>query len=267
MNLVPRKWHLEGLVCGLRGHTVPAAAVAELRPQDGGLGVDLADGRRLARCSRCDAWHEVTPPRPAAHRDLGDLHALPVPRRGEELREALVLRIIAIDKMIHSLLFALAAIALGIIELKLGGLHSFANRLLKSLNSSTTQPSSSSVTHWLHRLAGLRRSHLQPLLFGATAYAVLEGVEAWGLWRERTWAEYLTAIATSALIPLEIYELSVRVTALKIVGLIVNVAIVAWLVWAKRLFGVRGGRQRHERPDPAVLFAAPGAARQATGSA
>ncbi|HEY5144072.1 MAG TPA: DUF2127 domain-containing protein [Solirubrobacteraceae bacterium] len=258
MNLVPRKWHLEGLVCGLRGHSVPAAGVRELRPQDGGLAVDLPDGRRLARCTRCDVWHEVTaPPAASAPVDLGDLHALPVPRRGEELREALVMRLIAIDKVIHSLLFALAAIALGIIELKLGGLHNFANRLLRSLNSSTTQPSSSSVTHWLHRLAGLRRSHLQPLLLGAVAYAVLEGIEAWGLWRERTWAEYLTVIATSALIPLEIYELTVRVTPLKIAGLVVNVGIVVWLVWAKRLFGVRGGRRGHERPDPALLFAAP----------
>ncbi len=256
MNLVPRKWHLEGLVCGLRGHSVPAASVADLRPQDAGLGVDLPDGRRLARCTRCDTWHEV-PAHGTASADLGDLHVLHVPRRGEELREALVMRIIAIDKVIHSVLFALAAIALGIIELKLGGLHDFANRLLRSLNSSTTQPSSSSVTHWLHRLAGLRRSHLQPLFLGAVAYAVLEGVEAWGLWRERAWAEYLTVIATSALIPLEIYELTVRITPLKIAGLVVNVAIVAWLVWAKRLFGVRGGRHRRERPDPAVLFAAP----------
>jgi uncharacterized membrane protein (DUF2068 family) len=260
MNLVPRKWHLEGLVCGLRGHSIPAAAVVDLRPQDAGLGVDLPDGRRLARCTRCDAWYDVQPPAAPAPADLGDLHAVHVPRRGEALREALVMRIIAIDKAIHSILFALAAVALGIIELKLGGLHNFANRLLNSLNSSTTQPSSSSVTHWLHRLAGLRRSHLQPLLFGAIAYAVLEGVEAWGLWRERTWAEYLTVIATSALIPLEIYELTVRVTPIKIAGLVVNVAIVAWLVWAKRLFGVRGGRQAQERPDPAVLFAAPGAA-------
>jgi len=258
VNLVPRKWHLEGLVCGMRGHSIPAAGVAGLRPQDAGLGVDLDDGRRLARCTRCDTWHEVPRPPASAPADLGDLHEVHVPRRGEPLREALVMRIIAIDKAVHSILFALAALALGIIELKLGGLHNFANRLLGDLNSSTTQPSSSSVTHWLHKLAGLRRSHLQPLLFGAVAYAVLEGVEAWGLWRERTWAEYLTVIATSALIPLEIYELSVRITALKVAGLVINVAIVAWLVWAKRLFGVRGGRQGHERPDPAVLFAAPG---------
>ena len=257
MRLIPRSWHLEGLVCGLRGHSLPAARAGVLRPQDAGLGVDLPDGRRLARCIRCDLWQEV--PRPTSGSDLGELHALAIPRRGEELREALVLRIIALDKALHALLFALAALAIGLLELKLGGLHNFANRLLRSLNHSTTQPSSTTVTHWLHRLAGLRRSHLQPLLFGATAYAVLEGVESWGLWRERRWAEYLTVVATSALIPLEIYELTLRVTPLKVAGLVVNVAIVAWLVWTKRLFGLRGGPQRRARPDPAVLFAAPSA--------
>ena len=73
------------------------------------------------------------------------------------------------------------------------------------------------------------------------AYASLEGVEAVGLWTGQRWAEYLTFIATVVFVPYEIYELTKSITALKLVTLIVNVAIVLYLIIAKRLFGVRGG--------------------------
>jgi uncharacterized membrane protein (DUF2068 family) len=69
-------------------------------------------------------------------------------------------------------------------------------------------------------------------LFGvaALAYGALELVEGVGLWQRRRWAEWLTVIATSFLIPLELYELVHRPTALKAAGLAVNVAIVIYLL-------------------------------------
>jgi uncharacterized membrane protein (DUF2068 family) len=73
------------------------------------------------------------------------------------------------------------------------------------------------------------------------AYAVLEGVEAVGLWRGRRWAEYLTFVATALLLIPEVYELTDRVTALKVATLVINLAVVAYLLVAKRLFGLRGG--------------------------
>ncbi len=39
------------------------------------------------------------------------------------------------------------------------------------------------------------------------AYAALEGMEAVGLWLVKRWAEYLTFVATTILLPLEVYEL------------------------------------------------------------
>lgn len=72
--------------------------------------------------------------------------------------------------------------------------------------------------------------------FGAVAvgYGILEGVEGYGLWRRRRWAEYLTVIATCLLFIPEIDELAKRVTALKVAALIVNVVIVGYLVWRLR---------------------------------
>ena len=43
------------------------------------------------------------------------------------------------------------------------------------------------------------------------------------------------------LLPLEIYELHDRVSVLKVIGFVINIAVVVYLLYAKRLFGLRGG--------------------------
>ena len=73
------------------------------------------------------------------------------------------------------------------------------------------------------------------------AYALLEGVEAIGLWRGKRWAEYLTFIATTLLLIPEIYELTGTISPTKIITLVINLAVVGYLLFAKRLFGLRGG--------------------------
>ena len=75
----------------------------------------------------------------------------------------------------------------------------------------------------------------------AAAYALLEGAEAYGLWRQRRWAEYLTFIATTLFVPYEIYELNGKITFFRVAAFAVNVAILVYLLFAKRLFGLRGG--------------------------
>ena len=59
----------------------------------------------------------------------------------------------------------------------------------------------------------------------------MEGV---GLWQRRRWAEYLTVVATSLLVPLEVYELVHHATLLKVGGLVVNLLIVAYLIHVLR---------------------------------
>jgi uncharacterized membrane protein (DUF2068 family) len=80
----------------------------------------------------------------------------------------------------------------------------------------------------------------------AAVYAVLEGVEAVGLWYMKRWAEYLTFVATCGFLPYEIYELSRSVSPFKIVALVLNLAIAGYLLYAKRLFGVHGGGAAEE---------------------
>ncbi len=70
----------------------------------------------------------------------------------------------------------------------------------------------------------------------AFAYAGLFATEGVGLSRRASWARWLTIVATSCLIPLEVYELDRRLTVVRIVALLVNVAVVAYLVWRKDVF-------------------------------
>ena len=100
--------------------------------------------------------------------------------------------------------------------------------------------------HRIDELFTLRSSRLHLFAAIALVYALVEGIEAVGLWYAKRWAEYLTLIVTASLLPVEVYELSEHATPFKILALIVNVAVVAYLLYAKRLFGLRGGAAADE---------------------
>lgn len=78
--------------------------------------------------------------------------------------------------------------------------------------------------------------HMTLLAFGAFGYAVLEGTEGIGLAMRRRWAEYLTVIATGVLIPFEAYEVVHKVTIFRAGALLLNLAVVGYLTYRKRLF-------------------------------
>lgn len=250
VRLVPRSWSNETWVCSMRGHVTPAAHVREVRPSDEKLGVDLPDGRRLARCVRCDVWLTGAVPGDEAPEHLPPVEELPRPRRGKALEDAVLLRLISIERAVHSVAFTLLAVALLLLETNLTKLQDFGNQIAKKLNIAVSdtgqQASRSYLSRGLGSLTHLHRHELKVLLVTAVVYAVVEGVEAVGLWRERRWAEYLTAAATVGFLPFEVIELAKKVTVVRIGALVVNLAVLAWLVWTKRLFGLRGGYEALE---------------------
>jgi uncharacterized membrane protein (DUF2068 family) len=79
-------------------------------------------------------------------------------------------------------------------------------------------------------------SHVNVVAVAAIAYALLEGTEGVGLAMRRRWAEYLTVIATGLLIPYEFYEVIRHVTLFKVGALLLNLAVVGYLAYRKRLF-------------------------------
>lgn len=222
----------------MRGHVAPAA-LAHGFPERQQLAVDLDDGTQLARCLRCDAW--IHTPVPAST----DLPAeLPRPIRGRALDELVVIRIIAIDRGIHAVLFLLLALGLVALQFKLSSLQEQAQQLLPVLDQ--TRSGQQFLSNWLVDLISLDNGHLWVLVAMSLGYTLLEGVESVFLWRGKRWAEYLTVVATAAFLPLAVNELLVKVTPFRVLALLVDLAILAYLIWAKRLFGVRGGQRKLE---------------------
>jgi phosphoribosylanthranilate isomerase len=82
----------------------------------------------------------------------------------------------------------------------------------------------------LERLVGVTNSQI--VTFGVVAlfYSAVLLVEATGLWLQKRWAEYLTAISTALLLPLELYEMYERFTWVRIAIFVINVFIVWYLV-------------------------------------
>lgn len=231
----------------MRGHVTPAADAVSIPSGSTGLGLTSSDGRRLARCLRCDTWIEAPVPEPESARwaVLPPIDELDAPRRGTALQEAIVMRLIAINKGSHALGFTILAVVLALLETNLDRLHTWAGDVVDALTSRFDDTGQGASQDWLARqmrhLFDLKPGTIHVLLALSIAYAVVEWAEAIGLWKERRWAEYLTVIATVGFMPIEIYELVERVTVLRIGALVVNVALLVWLVWAKHLFGVRGG--------------------------
>ncbi len=247
MRLWPKAWHPETWVCSMRGHIIPAANAVTIGPDDAAIGAVLADGRRLARCLRCDTWIENPAPDPATAQwvVLPPVAEIPKPRRGPQLHEAIVMRIIAINKALHATVFTLLATGLILLETNLNHIHRWAEHLISVLAGPLDDTGQQASRSWLarqaHHLFDLKPDAIKVLLALAIVYAVIEWTEAVGLWLERRWAEYLTVLATAGFLPLEIHELVARVTAVRIGALIINVALIVWLLINKHLFGIRGG--------------------------
>jgi uncharacterized membrane protein (DUF2068 family) len=155
-----------------------------------------------------------------------------------------VLRVIAVDRAFHFVVLAALSVVILLFAANSDRLREPVFKALQDLQSGlggTTRTAHHGLVYDLHHLFSIDSGTLTKIGIVVAAYAVLEGLEAVGLWLQKRWAEYLTFIATTVLLPLEIYEISHRVSVPKIITLIINVAVVIYLLYAKRLFGLRGG--------------------------
>jgi uncharacterized membrane protein (DUF2068 family) len=223
--------------------------VAELRPEDELVGFER-DGVRWHRCLRCDSWLPLPPPEAPARRHLPPREQIELPARGKPLRDKIVLRLIAVDRAFHFVVLTLLGVLILVFTSNKRHLHDEFVRIVTDLQGGVAggpvQTSRVGVVGELDKLFSLKSSTLHLLAAGVLAYGVLEGVEAVGLWFQKRWAEYLTFVATVVFLPLEVYEIVHRLSPLKILAFVVNVAIVVYLLLAKRLFGFRGGGAAEE---------------------
>jgi len=80
-------------------------------------------------------------------------------------------------------------------------------------------------------MADLTNTRLWFIAGFAALYAGVRFAEAYGLWQGRRWAEWFAALSGAIYIPVEVFELTHRVTALKITALVLNVVVVGYMVW------------------------------------
>ena len=91
-------------------------------------------------------------------------------------------------------------------------------------------PGGRHVGRFLLKAAELTPNRLKEVGAGSLVYAALFLTEGIGLWMLKRWAEWLTVIITASLIPVEIYEIYRHLTPVKILLLLINVGVVAYLV-------------------------------------
>jgi uncharacterized membrane protein (DUF2068 family) len=136
-----------------------------------------------------------------------------------------LLPLIAAERTVRGLLL----IGAGVYLLSHSGssLGSTVNHLARLIELDPKRPF---IRHLIAKLGSLSRHEVTLFGVGALLYGGLEIVEGVGLFLRKRWAEWLTVIATSLLIPFEIYELAKGPSWLKAGGLVVNILIVIYLV-------------------------------------
>ena len=144
------------------------------------------------------------------------------------------IKVIIVERVVKAIVLIALAIGLLIAGEK-GALTSWAQYARDELNLDAGQGFIERLLFRVILYVG-SFSHINVLAVGAIAYALLEGTEGVGLAMRRRWAEYLTVIATSILIPYEIYEVVHHVTLFRVGALLLNIAVVGYLAYRKRLF-------------------------------
>jgi uncharacterized membrane protein (DUF2068 family) len=151
---------------------------------------------------------------------------MPAPTTRVAPWEDFVLRLIACWKLFHAVFF----IAVGFGLLKLRHYHpvDVLNRYLIIPYHFNPE---NRVVYWLLDKADALTSHRLLLLgYAAFFYAALFAAEGIGLFLRKRWAEYLVAIVTGSLLPLEIWELYHKLAWWKFAVVMGNVLIVIYLV-------------------------------------
>jgi uncharacterized membrane protein (DUF2068 family) len=90
------------------------------------------------------------------------------------------------------------------------------------------------ISHALMHAAGrMMDANLITVLGIALMYSSLRFIESYGLWRQRVWAEWLAIISGAIYLPLELYNLIRRPSAIHWAILLINIAIVVYIAWVR----------------------------------
>jgi uncharacterized membrane protein (DUF2068 family) len=140
-----------------------------------------------------------------------------------------VLRLIAIFKLLKAALL----IAVGVGALRL--VHTDVTALLeKWVARFGLNPGSRYVGHAILEAASLTPNRIEDLGVGSFLYAALFLSEGIGLWLMKRWAVWFSTIITSSFLPVEVHEIYRHPTSAKVFVLVINIAVVAFLIYRIR---------------------------------
>ncbi len=226
-------WSLRG--CARKGHVTYS-------PDEPALGERLHVATQAGeawRCLRCATFVVGEP------HGSGPADQAPVVLRGKALKDATILRVLAVERFGRGLL--LLILAYGVLYFE-SARTSIQDTFAKAIPAAKPLArvfnydlDASPTVERLRHLLDSKQHTLTLVAVALLAYAALQLLEGVGLFLLKRWGEYVAVVGTSAFIPLEVYELTHKITVLKVLALLVNVVAVVYLVSSKRLFGVRGG--------------------------
>ncbi len=136
-----------------------------------------------------------------------------------------ILLAIAIFKLCKGVL--LLAVGIGALKLLHRDVGEVVSHWVEILR---VDPDNRFIHRLLIRALSVTPKQLEAASVGTFVYSGLLLTEGFGLLLRKRWAEYFTIISTAGLIPLEVYEVNRHLTAARIVVLLINVAIVIYLV-------------------------------------
>jgi uncharacterized membrane protein (DUF2068 family) len=139
------------------------------------------------------------------------------------------LLVIAVFKFIKGA--ALLALAFGALSLFHKDVASHVEHWLGQLR---IDPDNQLIGALLSKLQLVHTKELKELSALGAGYAALFLTEGTGLLFRQRWAEWLTIVATSSLMPIEVYELVKEFTAVRLFALLVNAAVVVYLIYLVR---------------------------------
>jgi uncharacterized membrane protein (DUF2068 family) len=231
-------WNLRS--CGRNGHVTYAPTEPELRSK---LHADTPVGGAW-RCLRCG---DFVLGAPVAE---GPADQAPVVLRGRALRDAVILRLLAVERWLRGLLILAAGYGVWRFRAHQDAVQKAFNEDLPLIRPIADKLhfnlDDSAIVHTIQSVIQAETSTLAWVAGALIGYGILQLVEGVGLWLLKRWGEYFAVVATSLGLPIEIYELAEKVTALRIGALVLNTAAVLYLLLSKRLFGLRGGKAAYE---------------------
>jgi uncharacterized membrane protein (DUF2068 family) len=238
LRLAPVDWSL--LTCARKGHITYAPDETRLREK---LHVPTPSGDAW-RCLRCGTYVHGAP------HGGGPADEAPLVPRGRALRDAFIMRFFAFERAVRGVIVVLAAWGVWQFSRSRDSIQQIFEREIPILKPVAKQIGvdldNSKIVTSIRHVFELKSTTLVWVAVALLVYAAIEIIEAVGLWMLKRWGEYFAVVATCFGLPIEIFELTEKISPLRVGAFVVNVGLIVYIVVSKRLFGIRGGKAAHE---------------------